>query len=121
MLEVHQVLARAVVYVLLLLGIWGVGAGLVKRPVGGAYRSTYILAVGLVLVQDLAGVVLFIAGQRPGQMLHLLYGVALPAIMVGAYSYTPGATARREAFTLGLASLIMFIMVITRAIPTGAP
>ncbi|MDE3075344.1 MAG: hypothetical protein KGJ86_07935 [Chloroflexota bacterium] len=119
MLQLHQVFSTAVLLVLLLLGLWGVIAGTLKRPVGGSYRSTYLLSAMLIGVQDVIGLVLFFSGPRPGTMLHLLYGAVPLIVLFGAFSYSTDVTPRREALTFGIAALFCFILVFVRTIPTG--
>ncbi len=117
--QLHDVMARAVLLVLILLAVWGIGAGLFKRSVGGTYRSTYVLAAGFIGLQDIVGLTMFIGGLRPSVMLHLLYGVVPLIVLIGAFTYSTDVSPRREAFTFGLASLFTLILVAVRTIPTG--
>ena len=118
MSQFHQVVANALLLLMLLLGLWGVVMGLAKRSAGGSFRSTYVLAMGVFGLQAAIGAALLISGHRPKDMLHLIYGVA-PFLALGlAYSYSGRAEPRRESLTLGVAALFTFGLII-RAYTTG--
>ncbi|HEU0167462.1 MAG TPA: hypothetical protein VFS62_06780 [Chloroflexota bacterium] len=118
MINLHQLLFTSLLLLMLLLGIWGLGAAAFNRAVGGSFRATYVLSIAVFLVQDLVGIVIFITGGRPRDMLHLLYGVA-PLLALGlAFSYTSQQSKRREALWLGLAALFTFGLIL-RAASTG--
>ena len=81
-------------------------------------RAYLWLAVGVVALQGVAGISLVIAGQRPAQGLHLLYGpltlVSLPLAVLFARGWAP----RREAWTLA-AGFVVALLLAFRAVVTG--
>jgi heme A synthase len=118
MSQFHQIVANALLLLMLLLGLWGLLMALLKRPVGGSFRSTYVLSIGVFALQAAIGAALLVSGHRPKDMLHLIYGIA-PFLALGvAYSYSGNAQPRRESLTLGLAALFTFGLII-RAYTTG--
>jgi heme A synthase len=118
MSELHRVVANALLLLMLLLGLWGLAMALAKRSVGGSFRSTYVLSIGVFGLQALIGAALLVAGHRPRDMLHLLYGI-VPFVALGwAFSSSANAKPQREAFILAIAALFTFGLVI-RAMTTG--
>jgi hypothetical protein len=95
----HQLLFTTLLLLMLLLAIWGLAAAALNRSVGGSYRSTYVLAIAVFLIQDLIGIIIFFTITRPKDLLHLIYGVA-------------------PLLALGLAALFTFGLIL-RAASTG--
>lgn len=118
MIQLHQVVANALLLLMLLLGLWGLMMAALKRPVGGSFRSTYVLSIGVFGLQAAIGIVLLVTGNRPRDILHLIYGIVPFLALGGAYSYASSLTPRKEALTLGVAALFTFGLII-RAFSTG--
>jgi heme A synthase len=118
MVQLHQVVANALLLLMLLLGLWGLLMAALKRPVGGSFRSTYVLSIAVFGLQAAIGIALLVTGSRPRDALHILYGI-VPFLALGAaYSYSAQMPARKEALTLGIVSLFTFGLII-RAFSTG--
>lgn len=118
MAQLHQTVAFALGMLMLLLGLWGLFMAMINRPVGGSFRSTYVLSIGVFGVQAVVGALLWLSGARPKDTLHILYGI-VPFLALGyAFSYAGKAKPRREALTLGIVCLFTFGLVI-RAYTTG--
>lgn len=118
MLLIHQRLATSMLLFLAVAGLWGLFSYVFRRGVSSSYWG--ILAVGelLVLAQVIAGVVLWLSGERPGRGIHLLYGVVAAITLPGYYAYSKGEDDRRRALNYGL--LCLFLVGITfRAIDTA--
>jgi heme A synthase len=116
--QLHQIVANALLLLMLILALWGLLMTLANRGVGGSFRSTYVLAIGVFGLQAVLGALLLITGHRPKDWLHLLYGI-VPFIALGwAWGYAAKAAPRRESLTLGLAALFTFGLII-RAMTTG--
>ncbi|HEX6511763.1 MAG TPA: hypothetical protein VF157_05665 [Chloroflexota bacterium] len=116
--QLHETVANALLLLMLLLGLWGMFMGLIKRPLGGGFRATYVLSIGFFGVQAVIGAVLWLSGSRPRDTLHILYGIA-PFLALGyALSYGSRMKPRNEALTLGIAALFTFGLII-RAYTTG--
>jgi hypothetical protein len=73
---------------------------------------------GLVAAQGLFGAVLFAAGKRPVELLHIVYGIFAVLFLPGAYVYAHGGAKRREAITLAAATWIVLVAYL-RGIATG--
>ena len=81
-------------------------------------RSYLWLALAAVVLQGVAGISLLIAGQRPGDALHIVYGpltlVSLPLTLLYSHDRSP----RREAWTLA-AGFFVALLLAVRAVMTG--
>jgi heme A synthase len=103
---------------MVLLGLWGLIMALANRPVGGSFRSTYILSMGVFGLQAVVGLLLLVTTQGPRDKLHILYGI-VPFLALGyAFSYSSRLKPRNESLTLGLAALFTFGLIF-RAYTTG--
>jgi hypothetical protein len=114
----HRVGATALVIFAVLLGIWGAYLYFRKSALTGGFRSSFLIMAGLTAVQGLLGLIVFIAGQRPGEILHVVYGVFAVLFLPGVYLYAQGGTKRREAVFLAGASWIVAIAYL-RGFATG--
>jgi len=100
------------------IALWSLLLYLRKQAPSGSYRATLVLTVGLFILQGLVGVAMFLAGARPHDPLHWLYGPLLVIVLPIAASYLSGRESRREPMVYGLAALFMFGLAI-RAYMTG--
>jgi len=117
-LELHNVIARAVVLYYALVGMWGVFLAIRKAELPAAYRGALIIGVGMGLIQAAVGLSLLLSVGHPRDDLHYLYGasVILTLPLVGSY-IADKKVSRVLAF--GLANLFMAGLAI-RAMTTGA-
>lgn len=90
-----------------LVGLWGVVAGLARRPPSRAFRAARAWAIVAVLAQVAAGVTLYTAGIRPGNAFHVFYGVVIVGTFSFVYVYRD-TMARRPTLYYGL--LLLFVM-----------
>lgn len=67
-------------------------------------RST---AIGVMLVQVVVGTVLYVQGERPGDEMHVFYGLLVAITLAFVYIYR-AALARRPALFYGL--VLLFTM-----------
>lgn len=88
-------------------GLWGVALALLKREPEKPFHIAMGIAVGAMLVQVVAGVILWQQGYRPGDGFHVFYGVVIAITLSLAYVYR-AQLARRPAISYGL--LMLFIM-----------
>jgi heme A synthase len=115
----HAYGARVLVVFAVVLGVWGAYHYFRNQRVGGGFRSTYLIMVGIVVVQGLLGVSALLAGTGPREgILHMVYGAFAVLFLPGAYLYSRGDDRRREALILAGASWIVTIAFI-RGISTG--
>ena len=118
LIYVHNGLFRAGLIITGFIVIWSAVLYLRKHVPSGSYRATLVLTEGLFIVQGLVGIAMFLAGARPHDPLHWLYGPLLVIVLPIAASYLSGRDSRREALVYGLATLFMFGLAI-RAYMTG--
>ena len=100
----HGSFARVVVLYLVLLGGWGIAAGLRGKAPSGSYLGALVIAEGAALLQGLLGIANLFA-RPPQNTLHLLYGVALALALPLAWTYTRGRPGSRVSLMLGVVAL----------------
>jgi heme A synthase len=115
----HAYGARVLVAFAVVLGLWGAYHYFRNQRVSGGFRSTYLIMVGIVVVQGLLGLSALVSGAGPREgILHMVYGGFAALFLPGAYLYSRGDDRRREALILAGASWIVTIAFI-RGITTG--
>jgi hypothetical protein len=114
----HGYGARALVAFAVVLGIWGTYAYFRNQKLSGGFRSSYLIMAGLTALQGLVGLVTLALGQRPTEILHIVYGIFAVLFLPGAYLYAHGGTQRRETLVLAGAAWIVSIAFL-RGIFTG--
>ena len=114
----HTFGARALVAFAVVLGIWGAYGYFRHAQVSGGFRSSYLLMAGLTSLQGLFGLGLFVLGNRPHTLLHLVYGIFAVLFLPGAYLWAHGGSKRREAIILAAAAWIVAVAYF-RGIATG--
>ncbi len=87
-------------------GLWGLGLAVVKRGPGRAFEVARALAIVAILLQVVAGVILFARGHSVAAF-HVFYGVVIAVTLALAYVYR-AQLARRPALSYGL--LLVFVM-----------
>ena len=97
------------------LTVWALFFIATGRPVDGAFRSTYILMIGVAVAQALIGVVMVLDDLRPAQSWHYLYGVSLIVFMGAGYVFATRGDQRREALIFGFASAAAFGLILRAA------
>jgi hypothetical protein len=117
-LFIHQLGARVLIAYAVVLGLWGAYLYFRHASVTGGFRSSFLIMAGVTAVQGLAGLVIFIIGQRPHELLHVVYGAFAVLFLPGAYLYAQGGTKRREAVILAGAAWIVAIAYL-RGFATG--
>lgn len=118
----HQGFGRVVLIYSLLLALWGLFLYVRGEAPSGGYLGALVLDEGVIILQSLIGIILYGQGYRPGQTLHLLYGLAvfltIPTAYLWASANRQGPLTRRDSLTFGLACLVLFGLGI-RAATTG--
>ena len=115
---IHSRLALTAIFFSLAMGIWAAWNYFRGRGVSASYWGALIIGEIVMLGQGLFGIALLIGGQRPADMLHLLYGVLVALSWPGVYVYTNARAGRREAALYALVSFFVFGLAI-RAVMTG--
>jgi heme A synthase len=106
---VHDWLARVVIIYAVVLALWGTYLYFRRDSVTGGFRSSFLVLAGVTVLQSLAGAASFVAGNRPFETLHLVYGAFAILFLPGSYLYAHGGSARREAVVLAGACWIVSI------------
>lgn len=97
------------------LTLWALFFIATGRPVDGAFRSTYILMIGVAVVEALIGVVMILDDLRPAQSWHYLYGVSLIVFTGAGYVFATRGDQRWEALILGFSSAFAFGLILRAA------
>jgi hypothetical protein len=88
-------------------GLAGVGTAIRRRTPTRWFFVARSVAIGLMLAQVVVGTVLYVQGERPGNELHVFYGLLVAITLAFAYIYR-SALARRPALLYGL--VLLFTM-----------
>ncbi len=115
---IHSRIAVTAVLFALALGAWALWSFLRGQGVSPSYWGALIIGELLMLVQGFLGILLILGGERPADLLHLLYGVLVALSWPGIYVYTHARGDRREAGLYALVSFFIFGLAL-RAIMTG--
>jgi heme A synthase len=82
--------------------VWGIWAWRRGEYTNGLRSILYVTA-GSGLLEALIGSILFISGCRPGNILHLVYGLIIIAAIPVAYVYINEKIAKRDLAVLAFA------------------
>ena len=115
MTEVHASIYTMTLLLTGGLSLWGLYFMATGRPVDGAFRATYILMVGVAVVQGLLGVFMLTDEGRPAQTWHYLYGVSLIVFMAAGYIFATRGDQRREAIIFTAMSAFAFGLILRAA------
>ncbi len=117
---VHERLSITVLLFLLALGFWSLWQFLRGEGMSGSLWGALVIGEGLILLEGLLGVVLYLAGLRPGRpAIHILYGIFLAVALPGAFSFSRGRSARGEALIFALVALFLAGVTIRARITGG--
>lgn len=117
-----MVAVHASIYTTLLLlsgglTLWALFFMATGRPVDGAFRATYVLGIGVAVLQSAVGLyMLYVDGLRPGEWFHYLYGVSL--IVFTGFGYALASrtsSSQREALIMGIAAAAAFGLILRAA------
>jgi len=117
-LAAHVSLYTTLLLLFIGLTVWGFYFVATSRPVDGAFRSTYVLAIGASIAQAVVGVLLYLDDKRPAQSFHYLYGISLMVFTGAGYAFATRGDSRREAIIFAVASLAA-VGLILRGAATG--
>ena len=107
--SIHGFAARVLLAYAVVLGIWGAYKYIRDHELGGSFRASYLIMAGLTAIQGLLGLAAFLLGARPGELLHVVYGIFAVLFLPGAYLYAQGGSRRRETVILAGAAWIVSI------------
>jgi heme A synthase len=118
-LALHRVLSNTAVLFFLAMGLWGVYRAVRKQGVDASYLGAMIIGEGVFVAQAVLGTIMWIAGDRPGRTIHLLYGVFAIVALPGLFAYLKGDDSNQAQWYYAVATLFLFGVAL-RAIGTGA-
>ena len=104
MLEIHSALYTTLLILSGGLALWALFLMATARPIDGAYRSTYVLTVGVSVLQAIVGLILFIDDYSPASSFHYLYGISLMVFTGAGYVFASRGSASREPLVFGIAA-----------------
>ena len=118
-ITIHQRFGRVGVPIyILIVGLYALFHLMRRKPLEGDFWGMVVIGEGLILVQAIVGMVMFITGISPGRDMHFLYGALIPLLWPAAFGYTRNQSQQRETLIWGLISLFMFGLAL-RAMSTG--
>jgi heme A synthase len=117
--ELHGVISQSTLLFFLLLGGWGIIRAIRKNGVEGSYLGAMVIAEGLFILQAVLGIVLWIAGERPGRTIHLLYGAFALVALPGLFAYLKGDDSNQAQWYYAMLAIFLFGVAL-RSIGTGA-
>lgn len=114
----HDRLGTTVVLFFLIVGLWGILEFARGGVLGGNIAGALIIGQFLILVQGVLGLVIFVWGDRPNQMLHILYGFTAALVLPFVWSYVRDRAPRQGLLLYSLVALFIVGLAI-RGITTG--
>lgn len=90
-----------------LVGLWGLGLSITKRPPTRPFWIAVVAAIGAMLLQVAFGLLAYANGFRPGDDFHLFYGFVILFTFAFVYIYRTQMS-KRPALAYGL--LLLFVM-----------
>ncbi len=118
LLNLHTRLSISATIYAFALGAWAAWNFFRAGGVSGNYLGALMVGELLVIAQGIIGGLMLLVGGRPGDPIHLLYGILVALLWPLAYAYTQGRTDRRESGIYALVGFFIFGLAI-RAIMTG--
>ncbi len=118
--QIHAAVANAIsIFTLLvtLLALWKV---IRRQGLGPDFWGAVIIGEGLILIQAIVGIILWIMGLPPGRQIHFLYGPLVALTWPAIWAYTRNLKPEREALWWMLGSAFLFFLSL-RASSTGVP
>lgn len=117
---VHRSIGFAIVGLAAILPLWGVVALIVRREPNRLFWHILAVLQGALALQLIAGVALLVMGRRLPSLLHLLYGVVFPAlVLVVAHVIGRGLAEEKDTWKVfAVAGFIVFGLTL-RALTTG--
>jgi hypothetical protein len=115
----HDRLATTIILFFLVAGVWGLIEYARGGAIGGAIAGILVIGQVLVIVQGALGMVLFVWGDRPDDMVHLLYGFTAALVLPFAWSYFRDRNPRQGLLIYSLIALFIVGLAI-RGMTTGS-
>lgn len=117
--ELHRIISLSTVLFLGFLGIWGFFRAVRRNSVDGSYMGALVIGELLIAFQAILGLILVLGGERPGRIVHFIYGVFAVVALPGLFAYLKGDDSNQSQWYYAIATLFLAGVAI-RAIGTGA-
>lgn len=114
----HDRLATTVLLFFLAAGLWGLFEYIRGGALSGNIAGALMLGQGLVVLQGVLGMVLFLFGDRPDDLVHLLYGFTAALVLPFVWSYFRNRAPRQGLLMYSLVALFIVGLAI-RGMTTG--
>ena len=114
----HDRLATTIVMFFLVAGVWGLFEFSRGGQLGGNLAGAFIIGQVLIVLQGVLGMVLFLFGDRPDDLVHLLYGFTAALVLPFAWSYFRDRAPRQGLLIYSLIALFIVGLAI-RGMTTG--
>ena len=115
---VHERLATSLLLFMVAVGLWGLASFVRGGTLSGSLAATFLIGQVLIAVQVLAGVVLVLAGHRPVDTTHYLYGATALVVLPFAWSYLRERHPRHGLLMYSLLALFVAGLAV-RGMTTG--
>ena len=99
-------------------GVWGLVSYARGGRVSGSLFGAMAIGQGLVLVQVLAGLALYLEGRRPATPVHYLYGLTAVLVLPFVWSYLRDRDQRQALLVYSLLTLFIAGLAV-RGMTTG--
>ena len=114
----HDRLATSVLLFMAAVGLWGLLSFLHGGTLSGSLSGALALGQGMVVVQSLAGLALYLDGRRPATPVHYLYGLTAVLVLPFVWSYLRERDQRQALLFYSLLTLFIAGLAV-RGMTTG--
>jgi heme A synthase len=114
----HDRLATTIVLFFAVVGLWGLLEFFRGGQLGGNIAGALVMGQVLIVVQGALGMMLFVWGDRPNDMVHLLYGFTAALVLPFVWSYVRDRAPRQGLLLYSLVALFIVGLAI-RGMTTG--
>ncbi len=104
---IHHSLSTALFLFTGISGAWGLVSYSRGRGVSPSYWGILACLELLALAQGLIGGAMLLAGEQPGRLVHILYGIVSIITLPGVYAFTRGRDDRQATLTYALICLFL--------------
>lgn len=115
----HDRLSVTIILFFAVAGLWGLLEYARGGSLSGSIAGALIIGQALVVIQGALGMVLFIWGNRPNDLVHLLYGFTAALVLPFVWSYMRDRAPRQALLLYSLLALFIVGLAI-RGITTGS-
>ncbi len=115
----HDRLATTMLLFFLAAGVWGLFEYVRGGTLSGNIAGALMLGQALAMLQGGLGMVLFLFGNRPNDLVHLLYGFTAVLLLPFVWSYVRNRAPRQGLLIYSLVALFIVGLAI-RGMTTGS-